>query len=203
MGNMFDFIDKLERKYLGSPRSATSQKWDEWHVTQKKEHPILYFFILTVPEYISSRYYTIARLRISFKSKHSQKNHHIKIDVDRFIEPVNKSSLSSYSWMDSDTKILYSMFQILVDYIEKEKPGESIDWNSDKEHRKAWLEIQKLYEWWIIDRPKREENCNKLLESNHQMDTGFKEYNLAEQKGDNEDTEMLMRLVVIRNYLWT
>ncbi|MBF0548584.1 MAG: hypothetical protein HQM08_29405 [Candidatus Riflebacteria bacterium] len=37
-------------------------------------------------------------------------------------------------WCDKDEVLLHAAFQLLADFMEKEKPGQIIDWNSDPLH---------------------------------------------------------------------
>lgn len=73
------------------------------------------------------------------------------------------------NWHDSDTKILYSCFKILCDFVENEfdnvtwgSPEEELpdptwkEWNEDQ--RKAGKEIKDLYHWWKNVYPKYDEN---------------------------------------------
>jgi len=48
-------------------------------------------------------------------------------------------------WHDKDELFLHTAFQILVDFVEKERPFKYIDWNYDKPHRQARQEIRSLY----------------------------------------------------------
>src|ERR1035437_1890844 len=58
------------------------------------------------------------------------------------------------AWYDPDTLLLHASFQILIDFIEKEKPEKHINWNSDEMHKNAWKEIKTLYKYWKKDRDK-------------------------------------------------
>jgi len=58
-------------------------------------------------------------------------------------------------WCDKDYVMLHAVFQILVDFVEQEKPDQIVDWNSDPEHRRARREIRSLYRWWKQTRPAR------------------------------------------------
>jgi hypothetical protein len=58
-------------------------------------------------------------------------------------------------WCDKDYVMLHAAFQILVDFIEQEKPDQIVDWNSDPEHKRAWREIRLLYRRWAQGRPAR------------------------------------------------
>lgn len=52
------------------------------------------------------------------------------------------------TWTDCTEKLPHAMFQMLSDYMEKEKPGEVIDWSWCSEQANTWKEIQELYDWW-------------------------------------------------------
>jgi hypothetical protein len=62
---------------------------------------------------------------------------------------------------DADEILIHAMFQSLCNFIEKEKPDEIVDWNSDPEHKHAWEEMQEMYNWWK-ERKNREKH-NPLL----------------------------------------
>ena len=51
--------------------------------------------------------------------------------------------------------MLHAVFQILVDFVEQEKPDEIVDWNADDTYKRAWREICELYKWWKTKRPAR------------------------------------------------
>ncbi len=125
-------------------------------------------------------------------------------------------------WMDSDTKILYGMMSILVDFVEKEKPLERVDWDTEIEHQNAKNEFMTIYEWWK-NYPNREkeidnalskwynesipERCKNILNLDIKNTTLSKQLmdhlNILEEQLANEEQEMLIRLIKIRKYLWT
>ncbi len=102
-------------------------------------------------------------------------------------EILNIKTLSG-DWCDKDIIMLHACFQLLTDCIEDEKLFTGhVDWNHDEEHKKAKDELEFLYNWWI----KRK---NKDLEA---------EINDLEKEQYEEDNEMLVRLIKVRQYLWT
>jgi hypothetical protein len=97
------------------------------------------------------------------------------------------------TWIDRDELILYAAFQILEDYINKEKPAEftsdvyaeyieACDEKNARERDTDWKTIRVLYYWW---------QERKNLEDHNYFD----DYDL--------DDKMLHRLIDIRKYLWT
>jgi hypothetical protein len=130
-------------------------------------------------------------------------------------------------WCDRDHVLLHAAFQVLVDFIEKEKPNKTIDWKWNKKHQKAWKEMSDLYYWWTKERPKRKSHINdeklkipplkfinvpgskyKTLDKPNKKK--YAKYYKAlkidwklERKWHKEDTKNLHRLVNIRDFLWT
>ena len=130
-------------------------------------------------------------------------------------------------WCDKDEVLLHAAFQILVDFVEQEKPGKVIDWNSDKEHKKAWREVRALYKWWTKKRPARKDplddkklkvpplkfkkipntDLSKMVVPSKKKYAKYykaaKESTRLEMQWHEEDQLHLHRLIDIRPYLWT
>ena len=130
-------------------------------------------------------------------------------------------------WCDKDEVLLHSAFQLLADFIELEKPRELIDWNDDRQHRKAWKEICSLYHWWKEKRPARKDpldqrglimpplrfkkipgsDFNQVIQPDRMKYAKYyqalKKSIKLDQKWHEEDQRNLHRLVDIRDFLWT
>ena len=130
-------------------------------------------------------------------------------------------------WHDKDEIILHAVFQLLVDFMEKERPGETVDWKSDDAPFKAWKELTYLYKWWKTTRPQRnspiDDKSMKIPPFKFKKIPGSefkqmilpdrKEYpeyyrmmnkhSRLENKWYEEDQRNLHRLIDLRNYLWT
>ena len=132
------------------------------------------------------------------------------------------TTLSKY-WHDKDEVLLHAAFQILVNFIEQEKPNRLVDWSYDKPHRHAWKEITSLYKWWKSIRPKRKSCMDSAKRprmkiakgSNDEVSFVFKDKKKEvayrrlikksigeEKKWHDEDQINLHRLIEIRPYLW-
>ena len=130
-------------------------------------------------------------------------------------------------YYDIDERLMHSMFDLLVEFVEKEKPFDALDWDGSGEaHAFAAQEIRELYHWWKEIYPTRESPLNNLpydllpprLKIDHRgpvslidsHDDEYPSYQLAvsetwrlEQEWADEDTKNLVRLINIRNFLWT
>ena len=130
-------------------------------------------------------------------------------------------------WCDKDRVMLHAVFQLLVDFVEQEKPDQIVDWNSDPAHKQAWKEIRSLYRWWAKTRlarksPLDEKGLKKPpmrwkkvdgTENRQLVDydkNKYAEYHVAlkkhwrlEKKWGAEDQRNLHRMIEIRQFLWT
>jgi len=132
-------------------------------------------------------------------------------------------TLNKGEWYDRDTILLHAAFQILVDFVEQEKPDEVCDWQHDELHRNAWNEISQLYKWWKEERPNRHNPLDDVVEPPEEeyniSDEGYMifperdkypDYYAAldkcselEKEWCEEDQKNLHRLIEIRLFLWT
>lgn len=88
-------------------------------------------------------------------------------------------------WRDKDEIIIHACFQLLKDFVEKEKEIiEQIDLKHNKETENAKTEIDFLYNWWK-ERFHSEEDFDQL------------------NARSDEDNEMLKRLIDVRKHLWS
>jgi hypothetical protein len=130
-------------------------------------------------------------------------------------------------WHDKDEVLLHAAFQLLVDFVEQEKPDKVVDWNSDVTHRRAWKEIKSLYTWWKKQRPARHgplddkklvapplkfkkipgSDLGEIVEPDRKKYAKYyralQEHVMLEEKWFQEDQRNLHRLVEIRVFLWT
>ena len=130
-------------------------------------------------------------------------------------------------WSDKDHVMLHAAFQLLVDFMKKEKPDKIVDWNANSEHRHAWKEICALYNWWSQERPARRSPLDErglkkppirwkkvpgsdnreLVDYDRKKyaayDSALREHWRLEKKWGEEDQRNLHRLIDIRQFLWT
>ena len=130
-------------------------------------------------------------------------------------------------WHDRDEILLHAAFQILVDFMDQEKPGKDIDWGHDALHRHAWKEIRSLYRWWTEQRAARHSPLDEKqlvrpplrfkkipgTEFSEAVTPDKKKYaayyralrqqSRLEDKWEAEDQRNLHRLIEIRGFLWT
>ena len=137
---------------------------------------------------------------------------------------VLKDLPKNSKWCDKDHVMLLACFQILTDFLEKEKPQTIVDYSHDREHRKHWKELQALYRYWKHDRHKQERQIDalrrkwaksrktKMVPSLHPQTVSHvvvsedrKTWRLlrsAETRFEKLEEEMLLRLISVRKHLW-
>lgn len=93
-----------------------------------------------------------------------------------------KISSLEKGWTEYDELMIHAAFQCLVDFMGKDNP-DVIDWNYDKGHKKALVEMQKLYNWWTKERPEREKDIDLSMS----------------EKSDEEDQKNFHRLLELSN----
>ena len=100
---------------------------------------------------------------------------------------LNISTLTG-EYCDKDIVILHACFQLLTDFVDKEEAFTShVDWEYNKEHKQAKHIIKELYKWW--EERKMRDN---LLDMND-----------LEKDQYEEDNMMLIKLIKVRQFLWT
>jgi hypothetical protein len=132
-------------------------------------------------------------------------------------------TLDAGQWYDRDIILLHAAFQVLADFIEREKPDEIIDWEHDESSRHIWNEITQLYKWWKEERPNRRDPVDEVVhppDEEYAISEGGKmvfpdrekypEYYAAldkshelEEEWHGEDQRNLHRLIEVRPHLWT
>ena len=164
-----------------------------------------------------------------------------KCNVHDWFFPWNviKIKTLSRNFHDRDTVILHANFQILTDFVEQElfsnhheilvdvereiKTLQDFDYSPEEikkcidainKSNSDILKLMKLYKWWTIERPLREENYPKYPENMEKtilLMTSSKpvflewadNYKKYEQAGEQEDEDNLIELIKLKKYMWT
>ena len=136
---------------------------------------------------------------------------------------VLKDLPANSKWCDKDHVMLLACFQLLVDFVEKEKPQKFVDFVHDKNQRLQWKEILALRKYWKKDRPAMEKEITKVrlkwgrsrktrMEPAgknlvrevvlHEDRRAWNQLRRLEDRFEKKEDEMLGRLIGIRKHLW-
>jgi hypothetical protein len=139
---------------------------------------------------------------------------------------INISGQDGYTWgwIDRDRAIMLACFKLLCDYVEQE--SHHIDWDEGSEHRECKATMHYLYNWWKVERPRRqkdiEEFCNNnpsrpFSERSIKNDYGSwtllpeaakereiqEQFNKMDSDLEQEEDDNLIKLMKIRRALWS
>lgn len=134
-----------------------------------------------------------------------------------------RTKLPKSQYHDSPVLILYGMMNLVVEHVEVEKCFEHTDFESSPDWQEVGKTIKEVYDWWL-DYPNREKEIEIALDNWHSV-TYEEGKSLIDQlnnpknsdeserylsindylkkKLSDEETEMLIKVVKIRDYMWT
>lgn len=165
-------------------------------------------------------------VEFSFPIKHTKKlYYYIRSCLITKCHLIN-TRLKKGHWYDTDYRLLYGMMNLFMEFLEKEKPYDRINWNSDDFHKHAKDEMVAINSWWLnyekrlknIEDARNDWHDDKFKDcrddlhgwidrinepSTPETERKFQIIQDLEKKLDEEETEMLIRLIKIRKFLWT
>lgn len=204
------------------PFALSFDDWDIWKEKQRKERPWRYWMSDTVLRKLQNLIYYPSDLWYSItcylKNRYLTQTHNLK------------TGLKKGEWYDLDTRILYGLFNELVEFVEVELAHLS-KWDRNKKYkfkngrcieaaydyfewannlpeesygsqRQDSIKIKELYEWWTKQRPYRDDPLMTITKKSHGKEY-YKLIDSIEKDYEKEDTAKLIELIKIRNSLWT
>lgn len=198
-------------------KSNNDFTWDDWDTKMKKKYPIKYFLSETLPSWYRRKIYRpFDNLHYIIVSHIVPSRRYHMLDLR---QPKNKEKYPyRWGWVDSDKQIVYALFNILNNFVEKELPStycpseeELLSDPSLAGQRVQFLEIKSIHYWWNVLRHKEANNCSNLLQlwhaasQNNTPDTHdlWEKLQKAEHECDLKEDEMIARLMKIRRTLWS
>lgn len=168
------------RKLFKIPNKPTAlgwEEWKEWEKQSKKNYPIRYFLSETL------------FIKIAIFKQHFIKDpiYFLKCFFWYRYNIIRIRTLP-VTWNDRDDVLLHGVFQILTDFIEKEKPFEKFV-TKNSLNKKDWDELKEIYCWWQLRIESTKNDGNKHWDE--------------EKRQWEKDTEMLIRLIKVRGLMWT
>jgi hypothetical protein len=208
-------------QFSDEPKGKT---WEDWRATVKEMHPIKYWCAETAPDFARYNIWLpvarpIENVRYWLVSHLIPSRRYHMLDLR---QPCIKDSQDCYryGWADVPEKMLYAMFNLLGEYLNKEEPGDlSLYYTHEqieadiylKAQHEAFEEANAIYYWWTVARHEETARCEKLFDDylkarkNKTPDRDFLKVSHRTQEKMNEDKveEMIVRLMKIRRTLWT
>lgn len=189
--------------------------WEDYNKYVKNNYPIRYFlndtfslwFSVKIKRPISNFFYWISSFLI-------KKDHLLDLR-----QPEKTGNFYRWGYLNPCDKILFGCFNALVDYIEKGQPQNPSKWIKEetndmekemlKQQYEEYKEAKTLYYYWVTNRKYKMDNYMRLYKN---MKNAHKEEEYRKLKKiwldsgakfEQEEQEMLQRLIKIRRGLWT
>lgn len=204
-----------DEEFSDEPKGKT---WQDWHRTVKQMHPIKYWIAETFGDWL--RYSVWFPLKHPFEKFHYWFVSHFVPSRRYHMLDLRQEGGYQYGWQDVPEKMLYAMFNLLGEYLNKEKPHDLTQWYTREQieadpgmkmQQDALEEAQAIYHWWTVERKQEFEAESKLthdwVEARKAKNPNKEELWKALQKMkadlENKEDEMIARLMKIRKSLWT
>lgn len=185
-------------------------RWSVWNDEFKQTYPIRYFAYETVPDF--------------FGAIQSRWEHKIKWPLLHRFHPKHQYNIIKPKlkpgYYDPDILIIESCFGMLIDLVDHHKKENIVNWEGMEHTDNAWKEMNELYDWWKNIRPTREDDLDRdhpypdlefreILDERYENDPAMIEWcnvsdirRTIEEKWEQEDEDMLIRLMKIRRFLY-
>lgn len=184
--------------------------WEDYYERVAKEYPIRYTLTTKIP-----------RLYRSFKQPFTDAWYWFRCHTyNRYHMLDLRQPDYRYGWRDVDNKMLYAIFNLLGEFLNKEKPYDlAQDYTEEEIEADEGMKLQHasrkeakfLYRWWTHGRGEREGERSRCAKEWHDMmekkdpltQEAWKKLREFEAFMEKEEDEMIARLMKIRKTLWT
>src|SRR5574339_627384 len=155
-----------DEDFSDEPQGKT---WQDWHRTVKQMHPVKYWIAETFGDFV--RYKIWLRFTRPFRNAHywfvshfvpSRRYHMLDLRQPCHKDEINEvGDCYRYGWRDVPEKMLYAMFNLLGEYLNKENPHDLTQWytreqiEADEGMKRQQADIEEaraIYHWWTITR---------------------------------------------------
>lgn len=192
--------------------------WEDWEAEMRRDHPVAWFLRREVPKPFRTAFRRVKRPiddAIYWVQCHTLPSYRFHI-LD--LRNPGGGEKWSYGWRDRTNILLWANFKILTDFVELEQPfdivtyaatltPEKIEQEGIARQVEIHREMMDLYHWWKTGR----EAALKQLDTfpdNSDPDKAARRkardaWHELRRKLDADDQTNLLRLVAIREYLWT
>lgn len=204
-----------DEEWSDEPKGKT---WQDWHRTVKEMHPVKYWFAETFGDFVRYKVW-LPFTRPFEKARYWFVSHFIPSRRFHMLDLRQKDEYQ-YGWADVPQKMLYAMFNLLSEFLNKETPHDLTQWytreqiEADEGMKRQQADIDEaraIYQWWTVGRKEEQGMHDKLLHdwSEARRNKSSNREHLWEllqfQEKANEDKtdEMIARLMKIRRTLWT
>lgn len=211
-------VNALPLRSIGA-NTTDEHTWEDWDELVRKDYPIRYFLCETLPLKFHIHIKRPITDALYYLKCHLLPGHRYhKLDLRQPVDKKQGISGYRYGWIDSDTQMLYALFNILNNFVKHEVPNWYCPSEEDVQadpgllrQRNNWLETKAIHYWWNVERARQQKEYDDLLhrwsaaQKNNAPETHqlWDELNKMEKAQQDKEDEMVSRLLKIRHSLWT
>lgn len=192
--------------FYHKPGTMHGAEWAKWEKKVAAKYPFQYLF----------REFFPALARLTWANI-EMKFYYLKCYLFKRYNVIKIRSLSP-TWHDTDVLLEESIEQLYVDFIEKEKPFETVDYDYDERTKNQKKILEKIYNYIKKDKSEMQKQIEKLYDEARthnkgdileMLDPDAKTSNIYQEiyKLENQlyikTSENLASIIVYRSYLWT
>lgn len=191
--------------------------WEDWEEKVKELYPVRYFLVEELVPWIRRKWRRYAKDPLYWLKCHLHPKHRYHM-LDLRQPKVKGEYAYRYGWMDSDTQMVFALFNILNNFVKYEMPSwycpseeEIAEDESLMGQRHKYLEVKAIHYWWNVDRKRQEAALSELTSKWHDAHTTgdpsehqlWKDLDDLKKSNKDKEDEMLVRLLKVRGSLWT
>lgn len=212
------------------PNKKGEITWEDYENKLKELYPIKFFFAYTLYKFVHYKcwipFWAPINRKIYWLKCHLLPKHRYHwLDLRQSHSDINDCDRYTHGWIDVCQKIVLANFNLLCEFADKEmyfNPSDKeIEDSSEENGEKTMFlrqrhnhdEIMAIYNWWKVER-KEDAKAKDELQHNwyklHQEDPqspetaeASKAMRDADESFTLKEEEMLIRLIKIRNCLWS
>lgn len=212
------------REFSDEPQGKT---WEDWYEYCKEQYPVKYFLSETLIKFIKYKLWFPIKIPVGsawywFISHTIPSRRYHMLDLRQFCgkNEISNHDCYRYGWSDVPEKMLYAIFNLLGEFLNKESVIDLTKWYSQEEISKdygmkrqqdALDEARMIYRWWLVGRKQARKEIDDIrtewYDARKNKDPKKEEYwDLArklEEEFENTTDDMIARVMKIRRTLWT
>lgn len=213
-----------DEEFSDNPQGKT---WQDWHRTVKAMHPVKYWFSETLVNFVRHKIYWPIKHPVSdahyWLVSHiipGRRYHMLDLRQTHHHDTNHPDKCYHHGWIDVPDKMLFALFNLLGEYLNKEKPHDLTQWYSRdkiesdegmKTQQASLDEARAIHHWWISERDNQIDERNHLQhlwyeakkDKDPQREIYWTKLKELDAKLEDKDDEMVVRLMKIRRTLWT
>ena len=183
-------------KWYVLPRGGVTMGWKEWEkedIFFKNNYPVQCFFRETIDTYIRKLMYKLKDIKLDVKG--------------RTINPRKemRNKVFPHRWNDLTESIVTFHLEALIEFVDREKCFDNIEYNSDNHHREFAKGLKECYDYAKITRPSLKlklEEAYKDVPFEGDFLVVYKEVNKITTDMKEYDTKVCEWVIKNRDYFW-